>query len=77
MSSTVSCVTLNEDNTWRTNTFLFNRVCVYFDNHCGETVREAITTMCHQKGYPLDLIVQNVTEAGAARTHYAIRAWAD
>jgi hypothetical protein len=68
MSSTVSCVTLNEDNTWRTNTFLFNRVCVYFDNHCGETVREAITTMCHQKGYPLDLIVQNVTEAGAART---------
>jgi hypothetical protein len=31
-------------------------------------VREAITTMCHQKGYPLDLIVQNVTEAGAART---------
>ena len=68
MSSTVSCVTLNEDNTWRTNTFLFNRVCVYYDNHCGETLREAITTMCHQKGYPLDLIVQNVTEAGAALT---------
>ena len=68
MSSTVARDTFNDDNAWRTNTFLFNRVCVYFDNHCGETVREAITTMCHQKGYPLDLIVQNVTEAGAART---------
>ena len=68
MFSTVSRATFNDDNTWRTDTFLFNRVCVYYDNHCGETLCEAITTMCHQKGYPLDLIVQNVTEAGAART---------
>ena len=62
MSSTVSRATFNEDNTWRTNTFLFN------DYHCGETLREAITTMCQQKGYPSDLILQNVTEAGAACT---------
>ena len=73
MSSTVSRATFNEDNTWRMNTFLFNRVCVYYDNHCGETLREAITTMCHQKGYPLDLIVQNVTGAGAARTLLSFR----
>ena len=73
MSSIVSRATINEDNTWRTNTFLFNRVCVYYDHHCGETLREAITTMCQHKGYPLDLILQNVTKAGAARTLFSTK----
>ena len=70
MSSTVSNVnaTVNDENTWITDTFLFNRGCVYYDYHCGETLREAVTTMCQQKGYPLDIILKNVTEVGAART---------
>ena len=68
MSSTVSHATINDENTWMTDTFLLNRVCVYYDYHCCETLREAVTTMCQEKGYPLDLILKHVTEEGAART---------
>ena len=55
------------------DTFTFNRVCVYYDNHCGETLREAITKMCQERGYPLDLIIKHVAEAGAARTLFCTK----
>ena len=68
MSSSVSHASINDENTWMTDTFLFSRVCVYYDYHCGETLREAVTTMCQEKCYPLDLILKNVAGAVAART---------
>ena len=68
MSSTVSPATIDDESTWMLDTFIFNRVCFCYDCHCGETLREAITKLCQEKGYPFDLIINHVTEAGATRT---------